>query len=55
MIYVLLWLLFGSLYMNYLWIRLDLKNGDTKGGHLNGLVLGLVLGPFSILLERSLR
>lgn len=65
MIYVLLWLLLGSLSMNYLWIQNHKKLLDdlnqSKGRqaykskpYLKGLLIGLVSGPLGILVQKGI-
>jgi len=49
MIYLLLWMLAGSLAVNIFWILRDMKSDkpDRLSEYISGIFLGLLLGPLS--------
>ena len=52
MIYLITWLLLGSLSLNYLYITDSMNcNGGEIGflTYFKGFIMGLILGPFTIL------
>lgn len=65
-VFILIWLLAGSVSMNILWIILDKEtlnnfylwkkrkseNETIKGQYLTGFILGLLCGPFSLNIEK---